>query len=171
MDRFRTDEPPIPAKMPPEVMPKFSPKKDVDELPPVKVIEIYHREKRRLHKVKKGLSEQSKRQVPQSMPIIDVQHDKTRNDNITKNTRTPRYSFPLRSPHRWRLVGFVGRRVVTVLDRYSRLAFFRKPASGTIAVFSFLMMIPIFLYSVGGYPMLHKEQFKGMQKKNVGGGL
>ncbi|EJW69822.1 hypothetical protein WUBG_19271 [Wuchereria bancrofti] len=58
-----------------------------------------------------------------------------------------------------------------ILDRYSRLAFYRKPTSGTIAVFGFLLMIPLFVYSVGGYPMLHKEQFKGMQKKNVGDGL
>uniref|UniRef100_A0A8R1Y669 Protein phosphatase 1 regulatory subunit 22 n=1 Tax=Onchocerca volvulus TaxID=6282 RepID=A0A8R1Y669_ONCVO len=58
-----------------------------------------------------------------------------------------------------------------ILNRFSRLAFYRKPASGTIAVFGFIIMIPIFLYSVGGYPMLHKDQFEGMKKKNVGGNL
>ncbi|CAG9533533.1 unnamed protein product [Cercopithifilaria johnstoni] len=58
-----------------------------------------------------------------------------------------------------------------VLDRYSRLAFYRKPASGTIAVCGFLIVVSIFVYSVGGYPMLHKEKFRGMQKRNVGGDL
>lgn len=59
----------------------------------------------------------------------------------------------------------------TILDRYSRLAFYRKPASGTIAMFGFLIVVPILTYSIGGYPMLHKEQFKGMQERNVGGDL
>ncbi|MCP9264017.1 Phosphatase 1 regulatory subunit 7 [Dirofilaria immitis] len=49
-----------------------------------------------------------------------------------------------------------------VLNRFSRLAFYRKPASGTIAVFGFLIMVPILMYTVGGYPMLHKDQFKEM---------
>lgn len=59
----------------------------------------------------------------------------------------------------------------TVLDRYSRLAFYRKPTSGSMAVFTLLIIIPVFMYSVGGYPLLHKEQFKGMQKRDVGGSL
>lgn len=54
-----------------------------------------------------------------------------------------------------------------ILDKYSRFAFYRKPTSGTIAVFGFLVIIPIFVYAVGGYPLLHKEQFKGMQKRNT----
>uniref|UniRef100_A0A915Q4H2 Uncharacterized protein n=1 Tax=Setaria digitata TaxID=48799 RepID=A0A915Q4H2_9BILA len=58
-----------------------------------------------------------------------------------------------------------------VLDRYSRLALFRKPASGTIAVLGFLIALPIFVYSIGGYPMLHKEQFKGLQKRTANSDL
>lgn len=51
------------------------------------------------------------------------------------------------------------------LDRYTRLAFYKKPASGSIAVFAFLIVVPVAVYIVGGYPLLHKDRFKGLQRK------
>ncbi|VDN20794.1 unnamed protein product [Gongylonema pulchrum] len=53
-----------------------------------------------------------------------------------------------------------------IFDRYSRVGVLRKrPRSGSVAVVAFFVIVPATMYIIGAYPMLHKDRFKGLQKK------
>uniref|UniRef100_A0AAF5PXY8 Uncharacterized protein n=3 Tax=Wuchereria bancrofti TaxID=6293 RepID=A0AAF5PXY8_WUCBA len=83
--KLKVDEFSIPVKMSPvAVIHTAFPKKDADESPRVKVVEIENKGSSKINKENRSIASElnTLKDVPQSMPIVDVQHDKTKNDKF-----------------------------------------------------------------------------------------